>query len=93
MHTSSSGDSAVAGRPTRSFRAPHSFAAASQFVRPEDVAASIPCGDNVDAFVDAVRSYTEAGFTEVALVQVGGDTQRPFLDWAEKELLPALREL
>src|SRR4051812_12389211 len=69
------------------------FAAASTFVRPEDVAASIPCGDDVEDFVNAVRPFAEAGFTEVALVQVGGDAQGPFLDWAEKTLIPALREL
>jgi hypothetical protein len=28
----------------------------------------------------------------VALVQVGGDVQAPFFDWAERELLPALRQ-
>ncbi len=72
---------------------PKSFAGATQFVRPEDVAASIPCGDDVAEFVEAVRPYAEAGFTEVALVQIGGDTQLPFLDWAEKTLLPALRDL
>ncbi|AEW97787.1 dehydrogenase [Streptantibioticus cattleyicolor NRRL 8057 = DSM 46488] len=72
---------------------PASFAGATQFVREEDVADSIPCGDNVDDFVAAVRPYVEAGFTEVALVQVGGDAQQPFLDWSEKVLLPALREL
>jgi G6PDH family F420-dependent oxidoreductase len=72
---------------------PAAFAAASQFVRPEDVASAIPCGDDVQTFVEAVRAYTDAGFTEVALVQVGGDAQRPFLDWAESRLLPALREL
>jgi G6PDH family F420-dependent oxidoreductase len=72
---------------------PAGFAAAAQFVRPEDVAASIPCGDDVDEFVQAVRAYADAGFTEVALIQVGGDAQRPFLDWAHKSLLPALREL
>jgi hypothetical protein len=66
---------------------------ATQFVRPEDVTLSIPCGDTTDEFVEAVRLYVEAGFTEIALVQVGGDRQLPFLDWAEKELLPALREL
>jgi G6PDH family F420-dependent oxidoreductase len=69
------------------------FAAAGQFVTPQDVAQSIPCGDDVDAFVAAVREYAEAGFTEVALVQIGGDEQRPFLDWAEKHLLPALQDL
>jgi G6PDH family F420-dependent oxidoreductase len=72
---------------------PAAFAAASQFVRPQDVTDSIPCGNEVEAFVDAVREYANAGFTEAALVQIGGDHQHPFLDWAEKELLPALREL
>ncbi|MFF7246961.1 LLM class F420-dependent oxidoreductase [Embleya sp. NPDC008237] len=69
------------------------FAGATQFVRPEDVAESIPCGDDVGAFVDAVRPYVEAGFTEVALVQIGGETQHAFLDWAQDKLLAALREL
>lgn len=72
---------------------PASFVGATTFVKPEDVVASIPCGDRVEDFVEAVRPYAEAGFTEIALVQVGGDTQPAFLDWAEKELLPALREL
>ncbi|MFH8591651.1 LLM class F420-dependent oxidoreductase [Streptomyces rimosus] len=72
---------------------PEGFAGATQFVRPEDVAETIPCGDNVDEFVEAVRPYAEAGFEEVAVVQVGGDHQREFFDWAGKKLLPALREL
>jgi G6PDH family F420-dependent oxidoreductase len=72
---------------------PKSFASATEFVRQEDVAQSIPCGDDVEAFVEAVRPFVEAGFTEVALVQVGGDTQRDFLQWAQKRLLPALRDL
>lgn len=69
------------------------FAGASQFVRPEDVAESIPCGPDVGAHVEAVRAFVDAGFTDVAVVQVGGESQPPFLDWAERELLPALREL
>lgn len=72
---------------------PAAFAAATGFVKPRDVSDAIPCGTEVKAFTDAVRRYAEAGFTEVALVQVGGEQQRPFLDWAERELLPALREL
>jgi G6PDH family F420-dependent oxidoreductase len=69
------------------------FAAASDAVREEDVAQQVPCGDDVDAHVAAVGNFVEAGFTHVALVQVGGDAQGPFFDWAERELLPALREL
>ena len=34
---------------------PAGFAGATQFVRPEDVAESIPCGPDLDAIVEAVR--------------------------------------
>jgi G6PDH family F420-dependent oxidoreductase len=68
------------------------FDAATQFVRPEDVAAQIPCGSDVDAIVEALTPFKDAGFTDVALVQIGGDQQGTFLEAAEKELLPALRE-
>ncbi|GHE43973.1 MULTISPECIES: LLM class F420-dependent oxidoreductase [Streptomyces] len=71
---------------------PDSFSAATQFVTEEDVAASIPCGDDPEAFVEAVRPYAEAGFTEIALVQIGGDSQPAFLDWSAKTLLPALHD-
>ena len=66
------------------------FAAASQYVRPDDVARSIPCGSDVDEFAATISNFAEAGFTHVALVQIGGDHQLPFLSWCEKELLPAL---
>ncbi|MFJ9079588.1 LLM class F420-dependent oxidoreductase [Streptomyces sp. NPDC102278] len=72
---------------------PVGFEQAAQYTRPEDVADAIPCGNDVDAFVEAVRPYAEAGFTEVALVQIGGEHQEPFLEWAEAKLLPALRNL
>jgi G6PDH family F420-dependent oxidoreductase len=68
------------------------FAAASQFVRLDDIEQSIPCGPDTSAIVDGVKPYWEAGFTDVALVQIGDDGQQDFLDYAEKELLPALRE-
>jgi G6PDH family F420-dependent oxidoreductase len=67
------------------------FAGASQFVRPEDVSASIPCGPDLDAVVEAVRPYWEAGFTDIALVQVGDEMQQRFLDEAAGPLLEKLR--
>jgi G6PDH family F420-dependent oxidoreductase len=70
---------------------PSAFAGATQFVRPEDVAESIPCGPDVQAIVDAVEAYTRAGFTDVAVVQIGDETQDEFMTFAERELLPALR--
>jgi hypothetical protein len=72
---------------------PDSFEAASQFVTRDDVAQQVRCGADVYRFVDGVRAFVEAGFTDVALVQIGGEHQDSFLDWAPKELLPALREL
>ena len=67
------------------------FAGATQFVRPEDVAESIPCGPDLDAIVEAVKPYWEAGFTDVALLQIGGETQDLFLKEAAEPLLAALR--
>ncbi len=67
------------------------FAGASQFVRPEDVADSIVCGPDLGALVEAVKPFVDVGFTDVALVQVGDESQRDFLRFAEAELLPALR--
>lgn len=72
---------------------PASFASAGAFVREEDMADAIPCGNDPEVFAEAVRPYVEAGFTEIALIQIGGATQHSFLDWAEKALLPVLREL
>ncbi|OKI61781.1 LLM class F420-dependent oxidoreductase [Streptomyces sp. MJM1172] len=70
---------------------PAAFDQAARYVTPRDIAESIPCGDGTDEFVEAVRPFADAGFTEIALVQVGGAHQRPFIDWAESVLLPALR--
>ena len=68
------------------------FAAASQFVRPEDVAETIPCGPDLDAIVEALAPWWEAGFTDVALVQIGDEGQQRFLDEAAGPLLERLRE-
>ena len=71
---------------------PSAFDAAAQFVRPEDVAESIPCGDDVEAVIEGAKAYADAGFTHLALVQIGGDQQAPFIEWSEKTLMPAWRE-
>jgi G6PDH family F420-dependent oxidoreductase len=70
---------------------PAGFEGASTFVRPEDVAKQIPCGPDLDAAVQAVQPYWEAGFTDVAIVQVGDEGQAEFLDQAAKPLLDKLR--
>jgi G6PDH family F420-dependent oxidoreductase len=71
---------------------PRGFAAASQFVRPEDVESSIACGPDLDEIVESVRAYWEAGFTDIALVQVGDEGQDRFLAEAAAPLLDKLRD-
>ena len=70
---------------------PAGFAGASQFISPDQVADSIPCGPDLDAVVEAVSAYWEAGFTDIALVQVGDEGQQRFLDEAAGSLLGQLR--
>ena len=70
---------------------PAGFSGATTFVRPEDVAESIPCGPDLDKVVEAVSAYWETGFTDVALVQVGDEGQDRFLEEAAGPLLDKLR--
>ena len=71
---------------------PEGFAAATQFVTPEQVGEQLGCGPDVEEHITKIRPFIDAGFTEIALVQIGAE-QQPFLEWAENELLPALRRL
>ena len=72
---------------------PESFEGATQFVTPDQVAEQIGCGPDVDEHVGKIKAFVDAGFTEVALVQIGAAQQEQFMSWAERELLPALSSL
>ena len=69
------------------------FAGASQFVRPEDVAEKIACGPDLDELAEGVRPFLDAGFTDIALVQVGDELQQQFLDEIAEPLLEKIRAL
>ncbi|MRG59054.1 TIGR03557 family F420-dependent LLM class oxidoreductase [Agromyces sp. CFH 90414] len=71
---------------------PVNFEAASAYVRREDVAEKLSAGADVDAHVEAVRPYVDAGFDHVALMNVGPDPDA-FLDAFESDLGPRLRDL
>ena len=60
-------------------------------LRDEDVTAQMPCGPDVQRHIDGIREFEAAGYTHIALVQVGADSQEEFISWAASELLPALR--
>ncbi len=64
---------------------------ASRTVREQDVSAQMPCGPDPQRHLAGIRQFEAAGFTHIALVQVGTDTQERFITWAATELLPAMR--
>jgi G6PDH family F420-dependent oxidoreductase len=72
---------------------PDAFAAASQFVTSDDVASQVPCGDDLDECIEKITPFLSAGFSHIALVQIGGDQQTEFISWAQELLLPRLREI
>jgi len=72
---------------------PAAFEGASQFVRPEDVAGSIACGPDLDELAESARPFLDAGFTDIAVVQVGDESQDAFLAEAAGPLLERLRAL
>jgi len=72
---------------------PAGFEGASQFVRPEDVSEAIACGPDLDKLAESVRPFLDAGYTDIAIVQVGDEAQQRFLDEAAGPLLERLRAL
>ena len=72
---------------------PAGFEGASQFVRPDDIAETIACGPDLDLIAEKVKAYADAGFTDIAIVQIGDEGQSEFLDQAAEPLLRALRAI
>jgi G6PDH family F420-dependent oxidoreductase len=71
---------------------PAAFDAASQFVREEDMAEQIPHGPDVEGYIAAVQKFADAGFTELAFVQIGSK-QAAFCEWYATTLRPALQQV
>jgi G6PDH family F420-dependent oxidoreductase len=66
------------------------FAAASEKVSPEDVAAKISCGPSLEHHVEAISKYIKAGYDHIILVQIG-PYQNEFIDFFERDLASRLR--
>jgi G6PDH family F420-dependent oxidoreductase len=63
---------------------PINFEAATEPVRPEDMADAVPHGPDPQPYLDAIREWTDAGFDHLAFVQVGPDQEAFFRFWEEK---------
>jgi G6PDH family F420-dependent oxidoreductase len=72
--------------------APDSFQEVADIATEEMVTASIPCGPDLDKIVESLKIYVDAGYTEIAITQIGPD-QKGFCDVFRKELGPKARKL
>lgn len=68
---------------------PVNFAAATETVRPEDLADSVPSGPDPEPYVAAVQPYLDAGFTNLSIVPVGDDLDGTIRFWLD-EVRPQL---
>jgi coenzyme F420-dependent glucose-6-phosphate dehydrogenase len=70
---------------------PEGFETAAEVVRQDDVTGKKPMGTDVDAYLESLSMYADAGYERVAIHNVGRD-QAGFLRFAEVALLPAWRD-
>lgn len=71
---------------------PESFQEIADQATEDQVAETVPCGPDLDRIVESFKKYADAGFTEVAITQIGPD-QAGFCKIFADELAPKLRAL
>jgi hypothetical protein len=69
---------------------PHHFEQLAELVTEDMTAEGKALGDRVEDYVEAVRTYVDAGYDEVYISQVGRD-QAGFFDFWDRELRDALQ--
>ena len=80
---------AIPGEAAQVLPSPHHFEQLAELVTEDMTAEGKALGDRVEDYVEAVRTYVEAGYDEVYLSQVGRD-QAGFFDFWDRELRDAL---
>lgn len=81
--------SGVPGAASQELAVPSHFDEAAALVTPEQIGEKIPCGPDPQRYLDAIRTYIDAGFDEIHIGQIGGD-QAGFLRFFQRELAPRL---
>jgi G6PDH family F420-dependent oxidoreductase len=71
---------------------PVNFDAATQSVREEDMGQAGAWGPDLEPYLEKLTAFRDAGYSKVALVQVGPD-QEQFCEWFTSTLKPAAAQL
>jgi coenzyme F420-dependent glucose-6-phosphate dehydrogenase len=77
------------GQLSQELPMPEHFEQAAEMVTEDDVARTIVCGPDVEAHVNAMREFVDAGYDHVYVHQVGPH-QDEFFRFYEREVLPQL---
>jgi G6PDH family F420-dependent oxidoreductase len=80
--------SGLSGELSQVLPTPAHFEQAVSVLRKDDVVKDVPCGPDPERHIEAIRKYSDAGFDELYVTQVGPD-QEAFVRFYEREVLPA----
>jgi len=78
----------IPGETAQLLPLPRHFEQLADLISPDQISA--PCGPDPQIHLDGIRAYTEAGFDQVYIGQVGQD-QEGFFEFYAGEVLPRLR--
>lgn len=81
---------ALPGELSQVLPTPEHFEQAVTLVPPEKIAHSVPCGPDPQPYLEAIKTYADAGFDELYVQQIG-PRQDEFFAFFVKELAPHLR--
>lgn len=80
---------ALKGALTQELPLPQHFEAAVEYVKADDVAKIITCGNNPDRYLEGIQKFVDAGYDHVYIHQIGPD-QEGFFNFFERHLAPSL---
>jgi len=81
----------LVGEMAQELRTPEHFMQASELVDPESIGSKLSCGPDLEEHRKTVQEYVDSGLDEIFIGQIG-PLQKEFYRFAEKELLPSLRD-
>jgi coenzyme F420-dependent glucose-6-phosphate dehydrogenase len=83
---------AIEGQSGQELPLPAHFEQLAAAVTDEEIERIVPCGPDLQQYVDAVQRYVDAGYDNIYLHQIGPD-QEVFFQFFEQELAPAIEDL
>lgn len=84
-------NTALKGNLTVDLATPEDFERAVEAITEDEVAESVTCGPDPERHLETIREYTEAGYDNVYVHQIGPD-QDGFFRFYETEILPKVNE-